>query len=193
MNTEMDNDLEPIDPAVAVNMYLNHREPELSKKSIQNQRYHLNSFVGWCQEHGIENLNDLVGRDTHRFRTARRNEDIASVTRRGQLATLRVFLEFCQNIEAVDPGMRERVVLPEGDPEEASKDEKLDEDWANVILEHLEQYNYTSREHVVTAILWQTGSDSGVFVHSTSGTSIPRHSALTSDTAQIPERHSRTE
>ncbi|MCU4926943.1 site-specific integrase [Halobacteria archaeon AArc-dxtr1] len=151
------SDLEPIEPAEAVNLYLNHREPDLSEKSVQNHRYRLNSFVEWCDERGIDNLNDLTGRDLHRFRTWRRKNGIAKVTLRGQLATLRVFLEFCANIDAVEPGMRERVLLPEVDPEEASKDEKLEESHANDLLDYLERYQYASREHVVVAILWHTG------------------------------------
>lgn len=149
--------LEPITPAEAVTLYLSHREPELSEKSVMNHRYRLNSFVEWCQTHGIENLNELSGRDLHQFRTWRREQGITKVTLRGQLATLRVFLEFCANIDAVEPGMRERVLLPEVNPEEASKDEKLEEDHANDLLDYLQRFQYASREHVIVAILWHTG------------------------------------
>nr|WP_277347878.1 site-specific integrase [Haloarcula rubripromontorii] len=53
--------------------------------------------------------------------------------------------------------MRERVLLPEVDPEEASKDEKLDTEHAEAILDHLNRYQYASREHVIFGILWHTG------------------------------------
>ncbi|MCU4975957.1 site-specific integrase [Halobacteria archaeon AArc-m2/3/4] len=151
------SDLEPLAPAEAVNHYLNHREPELSEKSVENHRYRLNSFVEWCQKHGLDNLNDLTGRDLHQFRTWRRREGISAVTLRGQLATVRVFLEFCADIDAVEPGMRERVRLPEVDPEEEARDVKLEEEHANDILNHLHRFEYASREHVIMAILWHTG------------------------------------
>lgn len=151
------SDLEPIAPSEAVNLYLNHREPELSEKSIQNHRYRLNSFLEWCHEAGIENMNDLSGRDLHRFRSWRQDQDVATITLRSQLATLRVFLEFCATIDAVEQGLRERVLLPEVDYEQESKDVKLEEDHARDLLNYLDTYEYASRDHVIIAILWHTG------------------------------------
>lgn len=150
-------ELEPITPEEAVNLYMHHRKPELSKKSMQNHRYRLNSFVEWCQDVGLENLNGLTGRDVHRFRTWRIEQDIEPITLRSQLATLRVFLEFCATIDAVEDGMRERVMLPEVDSENESKDEKLEESHAGELLEYLNRFEYASRKHVVIGVLWHTG------------------------------------
>jgi integrase len=79
------------------------------------------------------------------------------MTLRTNLATLRVFLEFCASIDGVEQGLREKVVLPEVDREEQSKDVKLNVDRAEAILEHLERFEYASRAHVIMAILWHTG------------------------------------
>jgi len=157
------DDLEPIPPATAVNLYLDHREPELSEKSLTNQRYRLDSFIEWCQEEGIESMDELTGRDLHEFRVWRqqgngdRYGSVSKVTLRGILVTLRTFLEFCAGIDAVESGMRERVLIPDLDAEEESKDEKLDVEDAHQILEHLNRYQYASREYVVFAIFWHTG------------------------------------
>ncbi|NEU56734.1 site-specific integrase [Halorussus sp. MSC15.2] len=161
----MSENLEPLPPAEAVNLYLDHREPELSEKSIENQRYRLNSFIDFCQEEEIENLNSLTGRDLHRYRVWRRNgegdgygdDGVSKTTLRSNLATLRVFLEFAAGIDAVEQGMRERVLLPELDPEEEAKEEQLPEDRAERILDHLNRFHYASRDHVIIALLWHTG------------------------------------
>jgi len=152
----MSDDLEPITPEEAVDLYLSHREPELSKKTLQNHSYRLDAFVEWCEETGLTNLNDLSGRDLHRFRVWRQR-DVNLVTLRGQLATLRVFLEFCASIDAVEPGMRERVKLPDVDRGDEARDEMLDEDRARAILSYLERFKRASREHVIMAVLWHTG------------------------------------
>jgi integrase len=159
------DDLEPLPPAEAVNLYLSHREPELSEKSLENQRYRLNSFVAFCQEEHIENLNELTGRDLHRYRVWRRNgegdgygdDGVSKTTLRSNLATLRVFLEFCAGIDAVEQGMRERVLLPEIEPEEEAKDEKLSQDRAETMLDHVSRFHYASRDYVILALLWHTG------------------------------------
>ena len=152
----MNDGLEPTTPAEAVEWYLDQRDPELTEKSLQNHRYRLSQFLAFCDEQDIENLNALTGRDLHRFRVWR-SKDIKTVTLRGELQTFRVFLEFCAAIEAVEPGLRERVHLPEIEPEDEARDEHLEAGRAEAILDHLERFEYASRDHVVFAILWHTG------------------------------------
>ena len=152
----MSDDLEPLSPQEAVDLYVAHRELEVSAKTLQNHEYRLNAFVEWCNEVGIDNLNDLSGRDLHRYRVWRQ-KDVNVVTLRGQLATLRVFLEFCASIDAVEPGMRERVKLPTVGRGEEARDELLDVGRARKILGYLERYKRASREHVIVAVLWHTG------------------------------------
>jgi len=150
--------LEPIAPAEAMELYFSHRRSDLSEKTLQNQRYRLQSFAEWCQGEGdLDNLNELTGRDIHRFRSSRLDDDISKVTLSGILQTLRVFLEFCAAIDAVEEGMRERVQLPDVDPEEEASDIVLEEERAREILNHLDTFRYASREHVILAIMWHTG------------------------------------
>lgn len=158
-----DDDLQPLAPDEAVRMYLDHREPELSDKSLTNQKYRLQSFVTWCQTEGIDNLNDLTGRDLHRYRVWRSQdggadyEPVNTVTLRGILTTLRKYLEFAASVDAVPDGMREQVLIPEVDPEDQARDEMLDADRAEAILQYIDRYQYASRDHVVLALLWHTG------------------------------------
>lgn len=157
------SDLEPISPHEAVRLYLEHREPDLSEKSLTNHRYRLESFAVWCRENDLENLNELTGRDLHRFRVDRRRGEIGDydpvspITLRGILQTLRVFLEWAASVDAVEQGIREKVLLPEVDREDESKDEFLDEEPAKRIIDYLDEFRYASREHVVIALLWNTG------------------------------------
>jgi site-specific recombinase XerD len=150
-------------PAEAVDLYLDARESELSEKSLQNQRYRLRSFVEWCDSEEIDNLNDLTGRDLHRFRVWRSNGDgdryeaVSTVTLRGILQTLRKFLEFAASIDACEQGLRERVLLPEVDAEDESSDEKLPADHAQELLRYFDRFRYASRDHVIVALLWHTG------------------------------------
>lgn len=151
-----DDDLEPLSPERGVEMYIDHRRPDLSEKSLMNHKYRLDTFLEFCEIQDIDNLNDLSGRDLHHYRTWR-GGDIAPITLQTHLATLRVFLEFCASIDAVVQGLREKVVLPEVDREDQSRDIKLDEDRADAILDHLETFEYASRDHVIVAVLWHTG------------------------------------
>lgn len=153
----MSNDLDPLDPATARQMYLDERRHEVSDATIQSHGYRLKQFVQWCEQDGIDNLNDLSGRDVHRFRVKRRNEDeLATPTMKGQLATLRVFLRFCTTIDAVRPGLDEKIILPTITDENA-RDELLEPERARKVLEFLETYHFASLEHALLEVLWHTG------------------------------------
>jgi site-specific recombinase XerD len=108
----MSNELEPLDPRTAKQMYLDERRHELADATIQSHDYRLRQFIRWCDEEELDNLNDLSGRDIHLFRVSRREEDgLATASMKGQLATLRMFLRFAASIDAVDPGLDEKIIL----------------------------------------------------------------------------------
>jgi integrase len=153
----MSNDLEPLDPRTAKEMYLDDRRNEVSDATLQAHHYRLKQFVQWCENEEIQNLNTLSGRDLHRFRVKRKNEDdLATATMRGQLATLRMFVRFCGSIDGVEPTLDEKIILPTTTEADA-RDEMLDSDRAQMILDHLSQYRYASLEHTLLAVLWHTG------------------------------------
>nr|WP_306055370.1 site-specific integrase [Natronococcus sp. AD5] len=134
-------------------MYLD----ELADATIQSHRYRLKQFVQWCERDGIDNLNELSGRDIHRFRVKRRNEDeLATASMKGQLATLRMVLRFCGTINATQPGLNEKITLPTTTEDDA-RSELLNPDRAQKILEFLEQYRYARLEHALLEVLWHTG------------------------------------
>lgn len=152
-----DHDLKPLSPREGVEMFIEEKRDDVAEKTLQNYKYTLDTFLEFCAEHEIENLNALSGRDVHRYRTWRRRQDVKKVTLKGNLAKLRVFLGFAARMDAVEPGLREKVKLPELEREDEARDIKLAEDRADEILDYLERFHYASRDHVVMALLWHTG------------------------------------
>jgi integrase len=157
MNTDED-DLEPIEPGTAQELFLDHKATDCTDSTVQNHRYRLNPFVRWCGEEEIDNLNDLTGRDLQRYRLWRKEDgDLNKLSLRMQMSTLRVFLKWAGSIEAVPQNLYDKVMVPRVRPEERQRDETLDADDAQEILEYLSKYEYASKEHAVMALLWQTG------------------------------------
>ena len=159
----MSDDLEPLAPREAVRLYLSDRQDDLAESTLTGQKYRLEAFCDWCDEEGIENLNELSGRDLHRYKVWRREgngegrEPIKPVTLRGQLATIRAFLRFCGDIEAVPPEFYDRLSLPSVDAGGDVSDSTLDPDRVMNILDYLGRYHYASRDHVTVLFLWRTG------------------------------------
>ena len=149
-------DLEPLPPEEGVRRFLRHRKPSVRQSTLENARTRLNHFLEWCDLRGIDNLNDLTGRDLADF-VAWRRDQIAPITLQKQLSSLRMALRWWADIEAVDDGLAEKVHAPELPDGAESRDVFLSAERAEQALAYYNQYQYASREHALIALLWRTG------------------------------------
>jgi len=158
----MTDDLQRLDPGTALQIYLDQRQDEVSRQTLQSHRYRLEPFVEWCEEQGITSMSDLSGMDLHEFRIYRREEDgLKTVSLQGQLSTLRQFLRVAASVDAVPENLHEKVLLPTVSKSEQANEEMLTKARADAALEYLYQYHYASRRHVELLILWRTSMRRG--------------------------------
>ncbi len=158
MVEDENNDLDPIDPSTAQQLYLEHKASQAMEATVQGHRYRTNHFVRWCDVEGIDNMNDLTGRDIHEYRLWRKEDgDLNAVSLQTQMCTIRVFLRWCGSIEAVDSKLHTKVLVPQVPREEQQRDELLEHKEAEEILLHLSNFHYASNKHVLLALLWETG------------------------------------
>lgn len=162
----MTDDLQPIGPEEAKQMYLDQRRSEVSESTIQAHDYRLRHFVRWCGEEDIENLNTLTGRELHQYRVWRREDgDLNNVTLVTQLSTLRVFIRWCERIDGVSEGLHDQILLPSLSKHEDERDAILDREDAERLLQYLRQFEFATRTHALIEVLWHTGMRIGA-VHS---------------------------
>jgi integrase len=156
--TTHDN-LEPMDPREAFELFLDHKATECAKATVRNYKYRMQYFVQWCEEEGIDNLNELSGRDIQRYRLWRQEEmtELNTLTLRNHLCSLRVFLQWCGSIEAVEPNLYDKIVIPKVGHGERKRDAILRTDTAKEILEYLSRYHFASVEHMALSVFWETG------------------------------------
>jgi len=153
------DNLEPITPAQAKEMYLSQRESEVSNSTIQAHHYRLSHFVRWCNEVAeIENLNDVTGRDLQRYKMWRRDDgDLNNVTMVTQLSTLRVFIKWCENINAVAEGTHDKILMPSLSKTEDRRTAMLDDEAGTRLIEYLRKFEFSTRIHALIELLWHTG------------------------------------
>lgn len=157
MTTDKD-DLEPLAPEQGQRLFLDHKATDCTESTVRNHRYRTNSFIEWCEEEGIEDLNELSGRDIQQYRLWRKEtSDINNLTLRMNMSTLRVFLKWAGTIEAVPENLYTKVMVPRVSREERQRDEMLDAETAQEILDYLTKYEYASVEHALLSLLWETG------------------------------------
>lgn len=157
MKAHKDN-LEPIDPSTARELYLDHKATHCTEATVQGHYYRTQYIVDWCEENDIDNLNELTGRDLHEFRLWHmERSDIKQITLRQHMCTLRVFLKWAASIEAVPADLYDKVMVPQVGRGERQRDETLETETAEKLLNYLSKYHFASRDHVLIALLWETG------------------------------------
>ena len=155
-------ELEPLSPERGIELYLKHRADELAESTLKAHEYRLSHFVRWCDKEGIDNLNDITGRRLHEYRLWRKEEgDLNRVSVSTQMGTLRVFVQFCATIDAVETGLRDTVDVPELDKGEAARSVHIDNEHAEKILSQLKKYDYASLRHVLILLLWKSACRTG--------------------------------
>lgn len=163
-------DLEPIAPSKAVELHLDAMKDDSAEWTQTSHKSDLRAFVEWCrEERGIDNMNELDGRDLYEFRIWRReggysegkDGEIAKKTLHSNLATIRSFLRFCGEIEAVHEELYLKVPLPELSIGDEVSDSKIVPERVPPILAHMDRYEYASRDHVIWALFWDTGARLG--------------------------------
>jgi site-specific recombinase XerD len=155
----MNDELEPIEPAEAKEMYLQQRKEEVSESTIQAHGYRLKHFVRWCEDvEELENLNTLTGRDLQRYKMWRREDGgLNNVTMVTQLSTLRVFINWCENIDAVAPGTHDKILMPSLAKNEDRRTAMLSDEAASKLIEYLRRFELGTRTHALVEVLWHTG------------------------------------
>lgn len=148
--------LVPMSPEEGLERFLEQRKPSVAKSTYQNNRTTLEQFVAWLHDQEIENLNDLTGRLLADY-VHHRRQKVKPISLQKELSAVRVALEYWADIDAVEPGLRERVHAPEVVDGAEARDVKVDADTADEILNYLERYRRATREHVVLSLWWHTG------------------------------------
>jgi site-specific recombinase XerD len=128
------DDLDPLAPDDAMEMWLERQQATKADETIQSYRYRLEQFVGWCDQQRITNLNDLTERDVFRFDNECRSDDLSVSTLNNRLGTLKLFLAFCQKMNAVTEDVVTAVDVPPLDVETRVDDEMLNTERAKTIL-----------------------------------------------------------
>ena len=145
-------------PTDAVELYLDHRRGDLASASLQSHEYRLNPFLRWCEREDIQSMETLSGRDLAAYKAWRRDDgNLAPATLKTQMDTIRVFIRFCESIEAVPENLHEKVLSPTLKARENQRDERIKPERAKEILSFLGRYRYASLGHVIMALLWRTG------------------------------------
>jgi len=152
--------LESMSPEKGVQTYIRSRESELAQSTLYEHTTRLNRFLEWCDENGVDDLNDLDSRTCRDYLTSRQDE-VAPTTLENEMRTFRLAVEEWETINAVVRDLSKDVKVPTAKKGDQSRHVKIDPDHAEAILKFLSKYEYARFKHVLFVLLWKTGARTG--------------------------------
>ena len=147
-------------PSEAVQRYLRRRQQDATEESVKSYHYRLKQFVEFCEDEGIERVDALRPFDLDEFYEIRA-ADIAPATLKGQMHTVRGFLRYLAQIDAVDGDLPESVQIPRLSEEEEVSEEVWDYEIALTALDHWAEHDPGCRDHALMELLLITGARRG--------------------------------
>ena len=149
-------ELQPMPPREAFELWMQRQQGRKADETLQSYHYRVEPFIDWLEERKIENLNDLDGRDILVFDAERQERDVQQNTLNNQFGSIRLFLKFAADIEAVDEDLPKKVDPPTLTKADRVNQEKVPSERAKRILEYLDRFEYASRDHVLFLLMWRT-------------------------------------
>lgn len=147
----------------AVQQYLRRLRRDKTESSVRTYRLDLRQFQQWCRAEGIERVDELTGYDFELYQDKRAAE-LAPTSLEKQMLLLKRFISFCEDIEAVEQGLHEKVHIPRASPDERVREEKLETDDARRLLFHFRNRTnglYGTKWHAILEVAWHTGARIG--------------------------------
>ena len=153
-----DRDPADLPPRKAVERYLRRRRADATRKSVESWKYRLKLFVEWVEGIGIEHVGELRPYDLDEYFELRSGR-IAPSTLEGEMFTLRSFVEYLEDLDAVDDGLSDAVRIPDVDAEDRSDSTSLPAEAAIPLLRwYRDGDRRGSRAHAYLELAWHTGA-----------------------------------
>ncbi|MFC7229433.1 site-specific integrase [Salinirubellus salinus] len=144
----------------AIQIYVEHRSSELSQQTIEAYEYRLRFFVEWCEENGLEEIENVSKKDVHDF-LQHRKQDLAKTTYKANTDTLRACLRYIEKLDFAEEGVHEVAESPTLTDSENVRDDIVPREKAEQILNQLDKFRYASKEHALFQIFWETAARTG--------------------------------
>lgn len=141
----------------ATTVYLDYREGDCAHQTVQSYEYRLAKFEDWWNR----DVGELTKQDVHEFKSHLQDQGLAKPTVKAHVDTFRGFLDYMNRLGVVDAGLVDVADSPTLSKGENVRDDEVEADVAQQILEQLDRYHYASMKHALILLLWRTGLRTG--------------------------------
>lgn len=162
MTRDRSRDPGALSPRKAVERYLRRRRSDATDSSVKAWKYRLKLFVEWLEGIGVERVNELQGYDFDEYFEIR-SANVAPATLEGEMWTIKKFVEFLEQLGAVDDGLSDSVRIPDLDKEDRTDDTTFPAEEAFPQLRCFRNSTDLrgTRQHAFLELAWFTGARQG--------------------------------
>jgi len=142
-------------PVSVVEYFLGIHINEWSESTYKDYSYDTTRLLEYCEYADRDDLSTFSSRDLTGFKQWRkRDENVGLASLHGQLANIRVFIRWCEDVEIVEDGLADEIDMPDLDPSDIVSYTRIDPETAEQILEYHGQFDYVSREFAEFALMY---------------------------------------
>lgn len=135
--------------------FLAHKQNTQKESTARAYKYPTDSFVQFCEKHGVEVTGDIDGYLVEQWKQQRHNE-VKPVTVHNNVKHLRVFIKWMEGADLVEYGTYDKIEVPAVPGNGTVSEEVLRADEAESVLDYLNTYHYASLYHVLFQTMWET-------------------------------------
>lgn len=144
-------------PQDAVEEYIQSRV-DAAYSTREKHKYRLQKFLDFTESQNLDDVGKLTPRHIEQFRQERIADGNTNlVTTEQTLHTFRVFLRYCERVEACREGLADTVVIPNVSSQDKARDVHLSHERATQIIDYLCKYEWASLPHLVFHLAYHTG------------------------------------
>jgi len=147
----------------AVDRWLAYLRHDKADRTVAGYQGRLKHFVEWCEAESYESLREIGGWELDSYETYRRGNDLAPITLKNELITLRQFLAYAARIDLAPEELPEKIELPDVDADDEISEIILDPEAATNLLAQYREGGpgRYQRIHAYLELAWYTGARLG--------------------------------
>jgi site-specific recombinase XerD len=139
--------------------FLDSKRRNLKDSTVRSYKSITKDFINYCESEGIEAASEVDGYLLEQWKIKRQTDDeVSPATLKNNVKHIRVFIRWLESTELADQGLADKMKVPSVTEEEMRSQEIVDPEQMESILNHLELYEYASRQHAFLKLLWHIGA-----------------------------------
>jgi len=138
--------------------WLSSVRDRLKQSTVRGYETITEDFVEYLEANGIEALSDVDGYTIQQWKIKRKDDDnVSPITLKNNVKHLRVFIRWCESSELVKDGLADKIQVPEVSKEQTRSSDVVNPEQMKNVLNYLSIYEYGTRLHAASKLLWHTG------------------------------------